>query len=735
MTSRSRWRRLFGSHHIALGAFVCGLAGPGCSSSDLPTDAAPDVVRDSAPDAEHVPQSEVPQIGETLSEEVVLFSEMDLPPELDELLDFLDLTTARLGVPAIGAPYDTFVLPWTADIKEEPLLLPGLGRGMIEKSRSVSSSPGELSFLVAELGAYATPDGPIRHRYEPVEYTLDSREPLLVALRTLATAENEWPDHPVGEELTEREEELRAQCDMVSLEIQRPLARLLLRLVEAHDLKRRAFAEVETVDALHGSYHGVESLHSASFMGYPLPLTAQYDQGDSFDLVPLLLAAQALLDDLWRAASDLEGHTAEVRIELDTPHGRVILDLDGGDDEHHDESTALIVDLGGHDSYHGHHGATVELWQSASLVLDLDGDDRYNPDVDPSVEPFIEEQSFGQGVGLLGVGLLLDVHGDDEYGGSVLAQGYGAFGVGALIDVEGRDLYRATFRAQGGGEHGVGLLADLDGNDEYTLYSSGQGFGWSRGAGLLLDVLGDDRYTAAAEPALFGYAVYGGRNMSLAQGSGFGRRGDMDGRFMAGGVGVLVDLAGDDRYQGENFVQGTGFWFGVGLLCDDGGHDEYHGFQWVQGSAAHMGLGLILEADGDDTYIADQSTGVALGHDFGIGMIIDQGGDDEVFAPGLGLGSGRDNGFGLFLAEGGEDTYHAPEGGYDFGAASMALDRAGTGRVGLLNIGLFVESGGTDTYDWPGEYEDLVGNDRTWQRPLTDEHNEEDYDISGGIDG
>jgi hypothetical protein len=104
-----------------------------------------------------------------------------------------------------------------------------------------------------------------------------------------------------------------------------------------------------------------------------------------------------------------------------------------------------------------------------------------------------------------------------------------------------------------------------------------------------------------------------------------------------GGVGVLLDEAGDDAYTAQvadasapqawegHHAQGVGLLGGLGLLLDQGGDDTYRSWQVTQG-AADTGEGVLRDEAGDDTYAAHlgcQGWGNA-----GSGALTDLGGRD-----------------------------------------------------------------------------------------------------------
>lgn len=103
-------------------------------------------------------------------------------------------------------------------------------------------------------------------------------------------------------------------------------------------------------------------------------------------------------------------------------------------------------------------------------------------------------------------------------------------GVAVLVDAEDEDVYNAATRSQGFGRYGAGVLADLGGTtDVYTAKEVTQGASsdtFNLGVGVLLDLGGDDRYSTQA-----------------GQGYGLG--------------GVLLDLGGEDGYANPRTAMGA----------------------------------------------------------------------------------------------------------------------------------------------------------------------------------
>jgi hypothetical protein len=274
----------------------------------------------------------------------------------------------------------------------------------------------------------------------------------------------------------------------------------------------------------------------------------------------------------------------------------------------------------------------------------------------------------------------------------------------------GNDAYDGYAFVQGAGLAGIGALIDREGRDQYACFYEAQGFGAVKGFGLLLDALGDETYTAHPTPIEFPSPQTAERNVSMAQGAGYGRRADYsDGRSWAGGVGMLIDVQGNDRYTCGVFGQGVGYWGGVGMLIDLQGDDVREGTWYVQGAAAHFAIGYLEDRLGNDRTLAAMNMAIGAGHDFSIGYYIDFAGNDEYNAPSLALGGANANGIGIFVDLAGDDLYQARSKDANFGRANP-IGR-GTLRERGFALGLFLDAGGNDSYP-PGV--EFAGNGRNW---------------------
>lgn len=435
---------------------------------------------------------------------------------------------------------------------------------------------------------------------------------------------------------------------------------------------------------------------------------------------PLLVASAQILthlvDEAWlediharlvrlrtppRSVRGVEGEVVLVR---HTRAGRIVIGGAGENRYHVSSDIALIIDVGGNDTYTGHIAASSAFGSGNSVVIDLAGDDSYDGD------------ALGFATGRLGIGLLVDVEGDDTYHLSYGTGGAGFAGLGMLVDFRGHDFYRGSKLTQGAAIGGFGLLLDAGGHDEYASQGYSMGFGGPSGLGIVVDTMGDDsyhcgdffesRYNTQDVPSgnptdpLF---QYDGFCMGVGSGTRiYPKKSGERGEALAGGWGILLDLDGNDRYASANFSQGVGYFFGVGLKVDVAGQDHHVAARYGHGAAAHFGVGFFLDEQGSDWY---GSTGPmyngGVAWDRSVAFCIDggSGGDRYEFSRSDGLGRADHGAWSLFIDEGGSDHYVVPRG---FGLASS---ESVSGFVDLHGDDEYVSASGDG---WFGNQVDFV---------------------------
>lgn len=166
---------------------------------------------------------------------------------------------------------------------------------------------------------------------------------------------------------------------------------------------------------------------------------------------------------------------------------------------------------------------------------------------------------------------------------------------------------------------------------------------------------------------------------------------------------IVIDLEGDDRYEGQNpGVQG-GAILGASILIDVSGDDVYRARDVAQGSAL-AGVGMLLDMAGDDTYVAlRRAQGQALA---GVGMLVDRDGDDRYHAALWAQGLGAPLGFGVLEDTDGADHYYVGGQYYDSYPETPGYDGYGQGvGVGIRGVangglGVLLDGGGDDVYEF-----------------------------------
>ncbi|MBM4123731.1 MAG: hypothetical protein FJ246_02055 [Nitrospira sp.] len=426
--------------------------------------------------------------------------------------------------------------------------------------------------------------------------------------------------------------------------------------------------------------------------------------GERLDYASLIAAAQVLTrlsDEDWlnslaesfQAHRPLEmtipGITGDVLLVRETSTGLIVIGGFGPNTYELDQRIALLIDLGGDDLYQGLIASPATAEQGLSIVIDLAGQDTYRA------------APLGLATGRLGIGLLVDRAGDDRYELAPGSGGAGFAGLGLLDDGAGQDRYAGTRFTLGAAVGGLGLLLDRAGRDSYASAGFSIGFGGPVGVGAVIDLGGDDFYRCdeglpshdnqAEQPEAkpgdpsFQYDCFG-------LGTGSGQRvfpKNLTGSSLdelAGGWGILIDLAGNDRYGSSNFSQGAGYFFGAGIKLDLSGHDDHGAARYGQAAGAHGGLGLFIDYDGNDRYGSTgpvYNGGAAWDRSVTLGIDAGRGSDVYDFLRSSGLGLADHHAWGLFIDEGGTDRYLAPQ---------------GLGTAFNESLGGFFDLGGEDDY-------------------------------------
>ncbi len=215
----------------------------------------------------------------------------------------------------------------------------------------------------------------------------------------------------------------------------------------------------------------------------------------------------------------------------------------------------------------------------------------------------------------------------------------------------------------------VAAVIDLGGDD---LYRDGT-VSLERPVLLVIDLAGNDRYEAT-KPGVQGGAMLGVSMLIDLAGRDIYRAQDVAQGSALCGVGILVDFEGDDYYAGVRRLQGHALG-GVGILVDRAGNDTYRAAMWAQGFGAPLGFGVLDDLGGRDHYYAG-------------GLYPDSYPETPGYEGwGQGVGAGLrqvgDGGIGAILDGGGDDVYEydylSHGGGYWLGLG-FARDFGGNDR-------------------------------------------------------
>ncbi len=276
----------------------------------------------------------------------------------------------------------------------------------------------------------------------------------------------------------------------------------------------------------------------------------------------------------------------------------------------------VSLDLGGHDSFRSGSLAFGAGVAGVGVFVKIGGDDHYR------------SGAMAQGFGAFGTGLLIDTGGNDTYDVALFGQGAARTqGVGWLIDRAGDDVYRAGglsmneplftgvsysfaqgfasgFREDAGGvSGGVGLLTDARGSDAYVADTYAQAASYWFALGSLADLAGNDTYTAhhyAQSSAMHCCSAY------------------------------LFDLAGDDAYVTKVGASlAIGHDYGVAFLLDRAGNDLYTARDSTPGIGIANGLGVFVDSAGDDRYDGPPAQGNAARGTGSLGLFVDLTGEDK----------------------------------------------------------------------------------------------------------
>ncbi|MDJ0974225.1 MAG: hypothetical protein QNJ98_07185 [Planctomycetota bacterium] len=397
----------------------------------------------------------------------------------------------------------------------------------------------------------------------------------------------------------------------------------------------------------------------------------------------------------WLSALPEAAFPEDEPLVKETPYGRIALGTPG-DDVYQGEYT-ILIDPGGNDRYEECRLGTAYGTPNrrVGFFADLGGNDVYA----------CGAVNLTLGAAVLGVAAFFDLGaGDDRYEAGHGSLGASFGGCATFYDDGGSDTYLGRTFTQGAAGFGVAVFQDdavqpppvtsadegtkepvtigLFDNDRLTAWSNAQAFARCRGIALCINTRGNDTYEAGG--VYLHAPLFADRYQSYSQGFAIGERG-ID---YAGGIAMVIDRDGNDRYLGDIYNQGVGYWYAAGFVHDGGGNDLYEMTQYGQGSGIHLAVGGLVDVDGHDTYVMHSGLGQGGSHDYAASILHDRGGNDRYMGSTSCNGCGLTNSVGLFFDREGNDTYAGRKGSINHGRPAR----------GYASVGVLVDLEGEDHY-------------------------------------
>jgi len=642
---------------------------------------------------------------------------------LSRALDYLDITRAELGFDKLYAEDDTFRLPLIEEILNDPLRLPGWQSETLDALRASVNDPaalaGELARLIDASDDRALPPAPWpgREGARPAPWLTSSAPSPEAAPATPPAPQRVYAE---ALDLEQRFETFLASARAAEQDLAQAF-RDLTETDRQHLLIAAPAAWANGEEPYERARKG--SLHFER--GVPADTTIEADEDLLLDLAVkldraaltratrqflnglVLLAAGAREIQLPRATIGLDGVTGPVTMTAETPWGLFVVGGPGANIYAPEalDRIAFLIEPGGDDVYRGRAASAVgTLLRPLSAVVDFAGNDLYEA----------RDRSYAIGGAVLGIAALLDLAGDDIYCGEDGSCGAGFFGAGVLYDGAGVDIFEGRNLSQGAGAFGLGVLISdcapeappgpelepdrafeagliavpgtgarpirYDENDTYLCARQSQGFASTFGAGLLYDREGNDTYRSGGRYLHAPLLPHDFQSLSQGFSIGFRPR-------AAGGVGILIDEAGNDYYDAEVYAQGAAYWYSLGLLFDGGGNDRYLETQYGQGAGIHLAIGSLWDRGGDDHYISKNGVTQGTAHDLSVGLLLDESGRDYYMVDAA-HGFSITNSAAIFIDALGDDFYAT----YGGGQGSLTWAR------GFCGAGIFLDLEGRDTY-------------------------------------
>ena len=274
-----------------------------------------------------------------------------------------------------------------------------------------------------------------------------------------------------------------------------------------------------------------------------------------------------------------------------------------------------------------------------------------------------------------------------------------------VYDLGGNEIYYFGASTNSSPETINHIVTDLSGNDEYISESDFHGPGVAvNGFSFIDDRSGDDVYRSSSQFSIAAGLLGVGIILDRAGNDRYENLGPNSGWSIGAGLygaGILLDLAGDDTYASEKLSQGAAGPFALGTIIDVRGNDTYtangpsfpsayktprvflsmsQGFSMGIRGYASGGIGCIYDLEGNDRYAAGEFS-QGCGYSFALGILHDASGDDIYDGNRYSQAAAAHQAVGILIDDAGNDRYTAKTAASQSGAwdqsITLLIDRAG----------------------------------------------------------
>lgn len=279
-----------------------------------------------------------------------------------------------------------------------------------------------------------------------------------------------------------------------------------------------------------------------------------------------------------------------------------------GEDVHAERDVHLCVDFGGSNRYTGRYGAGIGY---SGVLLDFGNGTR------------ADAGDATLGAGILGVGIARFDGAQNVLRAGSVSFGCGLAGVGILkferaTSIEGRALTLGT------GLAGIGLVSAGKESDRLRCAFRGLGVGLPQGIGWVVNLGGDDSYFGSSSQSLKGST---GRTRSDSVGFSSGI--SHVGAPFAGGIGLISDLAGDDKYESGDRSLSFAEFGGATSIFDESGDDTYQAGDNSLVTANEESSAYLHDLAGSDLYLAPDGNSIVSAGESSNAVLFDRAGDDR----------------------------------------------------------------------------------------------------------